>query len=125
MASSARHVVRRDVVKETLGDGEMAPADLDLGRALGRDRRHRGCEQVAHVRRLGRRGDGCDAARLGYALGGGEHRRTAEAVPDQECRRPVVAAQVVGGRDQVVDVGGESSVGEVALATAKPGEVEA
>src|SRR5580700_6778704 len=50
-------------------------------------------------------------------------RGAAEAVPDQDrgChkRRP----QMIGGGDQIVDIGGERGVGELALAGAEPGEI--
>src|SRR5262245_37993674 len=39
--------------------------------------------------------------------------------------RLIVAPQIVGGADQILDVGGEAGIGEVALRRAKPGEVEA
>ena len=44
---------------------------------------------------------------------------------DQQGRRLVFAPQEVGGGQQVGDVGGEVAVGEVALAGAQTGEVEA
>ncbi len=39
--------------------------------------------------------------------------------------RLVVAPQIVGGADEILDVGGEVGIGEVALRRAEPGEVEA
>ena len=41
--------------------------------------------------------------------GGGEDRRAAEAVPDQERGRPAGFAQMIGGADEIGDVGREAS----------------
>ena len=43
---------------------------------------------------------------------------------DQDRRRAVHFAQVIGGGDQVVDIRGKMRVGEFALAAAQPGEIE-
>ena len=75
--------------------------------------------------RVGRRRDGHDGARLGDMRRRCEHGGAAEAVADQDSRRTMNAAQVIGRRHQVGDVGGERRVGELAVARAEPGEVEA
>ena len=82
-------------------------------------------EQAGDVRRIARRGDGHHRARLGNAVRGGQHRGAAEAVADQDRRRAVRLAQMIGGGDQVVDVRGKMRVGEFAFAGAEPGEIEA
>src|SRR5262249_46789627 len=71
------------------------------------------------------RGDRHHRARLCHFGGGGEHRRAAEAVADEDCGRAGAAAQLVRGRDQIGDVGGRGGVGEFALARTEAGEVEA
>ena len=45
-------------------------------------------------------------------MGGGEHSGSAEAVADQNRGRGKGLTQVVGGGDQIVDVGGERGVGD-------------
>ena len=64
-------------------------------------------------------------ARASGCVRGGQHRGAAEAVPDQDRGRAMHLAQMVGGRDQIGDVGGERRVGELAFAGAEAGEIEA
>ena len=61
---------------------------------------------------------------LGNPVRGRQHRAAAEAVADQDRRRAVHLAQMIGGGDQIVDVGGKMRVGEFAFAAAEPGEIE-
>ena len=60
----------------------------------------------------------------GICAGGGEDRGAAEAVADQDRRRLAGFAQMIGGADEIGDVGRERRVGEIALAGAEPGEIE-
>ena len=76
------------------------------------------------MRRVEGRGDCHHRARLGDALRCGEHRRAAEAMPDQDCWRGERAAQMVRGGDQIVDVRRKRGVGELALARTQAGEIE-
>jgi outer membrane scaffolding protein for murein synthesis (MipA/OmpV family) len=71
-------------------------------------------EELRYVLRVRRRADGRDADGLGDARRGGQHRGAAQAVAHQDLGRRALAAQPVGGGDQVVHVGGEVGVGEVA-----------
>ena len=64
------------------------------------------------------------AARLGNAMRRGQHRGAAETMADQDRRRAGHLAQVIGGGDQIVDVGGKMRVGEFAFAAAEAGEIE-
>ena len=73
-------------------------------------------EEVPHVGWIGRRTDGDHRPALGYLPGRRQHRGPAQAVPDQQVRGLAVAAQVVGYRDQVLDVGAEVRVRELAVA---------
>ena len=77
------------------------------------------------MRRIERRADRHHGARLGDAVRGREHRGAAEAVADQDRRRGERLPQMIGGGDQIVDIRGESGVGELAFAGAEPGEIEA
>jgi len=56
--------------------------------------------------------------------GDGDHCGTAEAVADEQLWRSVVLAEPRCGEPEVVEVGGEVSVGEIAFARAEAGEVE-
>ena len=94
-----------------------SPFCMDVGDML--------LEQAGDMRGIGRRRDGRDRARLRHLLRRGQHGGAAEAVADQDRGRPEHLAQVIRGRDQVGDVGGERRVGELALARAEPGEIEA
>ena len=82
-------------------------------------------EQPDDVRRIERRRDRHHGARLGDAVRGGEHRGAAEAVADQNRRRHQRRPQMIGGGDQIVDIRRERGVGELALAGAEPGKIEA
>lgn len=74
---------------------------------------------------IGRRADGGNGLRFGHPGRRRQHRGPAEAVADQDPRRLSARAEEIGSCDQVADVGRESGVGEVAVAAAKTGEVEA
>ena len=62
-------------------------------------------EQADHMRWIGWRGNGYDRTRLGDAVCRGEHRRTAEAVADQNCGRADLRLQMIRGGNEIVDVG--------------------
>ncbi len=108
----------RHVVEEFALDRERPPGELHLELAFLLDRIDVLLEQAGDVRGIVGRGDGHHRAHLGYAVRGGEHGRAAEAVADQDRRRAARLAQVIGGGDQVVDVGGKMRVGEFAFAGA-------
>src|SRR6185312_5505863 len=55
---------------------------------------------------------------------GGEHGGTAQRVSDKNCRRTIVGAQMVGGEDKVLDVGGEIGALKLSLGGSEPREVE-
>ena len=76
------------------------------------------------MRRIEGRGNRHHRPRLGDAMRGGEHRRAAEAMSDQDRWRGERAAQMVGGRDQIVDVRRKRRVGELAFTCAQAGEIE-
>ena len=67
------------------------------------------------------RGDGPDLWEIG---GDGDHCGSAEAVADEKLWRGVVLAEPPGGEPEVVEVGGEVGVGEIAFARTEAGEVE-
>jgi hypothetical protein len=76
------------------------------------------------MRGIGRRRDGHDRPGFGNLSGGGEDRRTPEAVAGQDRGRFSGFAQMIGGADEVGDVGRKGRVGKIAFAGAEPGEVE-
>lgn len=82
-------------------------------------------EQANHMRGIERRTDGHNGSRFVDRAGGGEHGSDAETVADQERRRRERQPQMIGRRDQIFDVRGERRIGELSLAGAKPGEIEA
>ena len=114
-----------DVVEKLAPDAERPTRQHDLALALRADIRDLLLEQPGHVARIGWRRDGRDGSRLGDARRGGEHRGAAEAVADQQRGRALRAAQMIGGRHEIGDVGGEIRIGELAFARAEAGEVEA
>ena len=127
LAQVAERLVRplaREIVEQLPADPERPSTEDDLGLAgpldlvALRDERE-------HVRGIGRRGDGGDADGLRDLARGREHGGAAEAVPDEELRGAIAAAQEIDGRDQIGPVRREVRVGEVPAAAAEPGEVEA
>ena len=75
--------------------------------------------------RVGGRGDRHHRAGFRHRGRGRQDGGAAETVADEERGRALDPPQVVGGRDQVGDIGGESRIGELAFARAEPGEIEA
>ena len=102
---------------------KLRPASV-TGDAVALDVGELGVEMVQHVGDVGGAAIVTTAV-ASHAVGGGEHRGAAERVADEQGRRREPLAQMVGGAHQVLDVGGERGVGELALRRAEPGEVEA
>ena len=114
-----------DVIEKLLPDAERPSHEQHLRLALGLDLRPLVGEEMGDMGRIGGRADGGDGNRFRHTMGGGQHGRAAEAVADQDLRRHVVIAQEVGGLHQILDIRGEVGVGEIALAGAEAGEIEA
>ncbi len=124
VAQALFELLRCDVVQEFLADAEGAARERDLDLALLLNVGDMLLEQTGDVPRIGRRRNRRDRARFRHLRRGGQHRRAAEAVADQDRGRLIHLAQVIRGRDQIGDVGGKRRVGELALARAEPGEIE-
>src|SRR5262249_41220164 len=114
-----------EVVDEIAADAKLPTREGRLDLTLGADLVETILEQAGHVGGIAGCGDRHHRARLRHLGGGGEHRGAAEAVADEDRGRGGAAAQLVRGRDQVGDIGGECGVGEFAFARAEAGEVEA
>ena len=108
-----------EIVEELLADREAAAAEIDLGRAARLGLLGRRGEQRPQMRGIGRRIDGDDAYRFRHVGGHRQHRRSTETVPDQERRSPVFPTHELGGGPEVVKIGREVGVREVALGTAE------
>ena len=119
-----RQVVLGDVVEEFALDVERAAGQRDFDLALLADVLDAILEQMRDMRGIGGRGDGHDRFCLGDLPGGGQNRGAAKAVADQDRRRLAGLPQMIGGANEIGDVGGEGRVGEIAFAGAEPGEVE-
>ena len=104
------------VVEEFALDAERPPGQRHFDLALFLDCVDVLLEQADDMRGIVRRGDGHHRARVGNAVRGGQHGAAAQAVADQDRRRAVHLAQMIGGGDQVVDVRGKMRVGEFAFA---------
>jgi len=103
------------VLDERAPNAERPAGQLDFGLAFGPDPIERTAELPEHVRHIGRRADRHDGLRLGNAFGRRQHGGSAERMADEYDGCLVVAPQVVGGADEILDVGGEVGIGEVAL----------
>ena len=69
--------------------------------------------------------DSRDGDRFGHARRGSEDGSAAERMADQEARCTDLAPHEIRSRDQVIDVRRKIGVGELALAGAEAGEIEA
>jgi hypothetical protein len=111
--------------RKFLPDAELAAGELD-GRLPGAlDLVEIAGEVLHHVRRIARRRDGRHGPDFGDFAGRCQHGGAAEAVADENGRRLVLLTQPVGGAHEILHIGTEIGVGELALARAEPGEVEA
>ena len=120
-----RHqIMLGDVVEEFALDMERPPGELHLDLALGADVLDPILEEMRDMRGIGGRGDGDDRLGVGNLPGGGEDRGAAEAVADQDRGRLPGFAQMIGGADEVGDIRRKGRIGKIALAGAKPGEIE-
>ena len=113
-----------DVVEEFALDVKRPPGELHLDLAMLADVLDAIPEQMGDMDGIGGRRDGHDRLGIRNLPGGGEDRRAAEAVPDQERGRPAGFAQMIGGADEVGDVGREGRICKFALAGAEAGKVE-
>ena len=118
-------ILLRDIVEQAAADAERPAGQRHLDLVLIVELGNAFAEQPDHMGRIERRRDRHHGARLGDAMRGGEHRGAAEAVADQDRRRHERRPQMIGGGDQIVDIRRKRGVGELALAGAKPGKIEA
>ena len=118
-------ILLRDIVEQGAADAKRPAGQRHLDLVLIVELGNAFAEQPDDMRRIGRRRDRHHGARLGDAVRGGEHRGAAEAVADQDRRRHERRPQMIGGGDQIVDIRRERGVGELALAGAEPGKIEA
>ena len=102
-----------DVVEEFALDVERPAGELNLDLAVLADVLDAILEQMGDMDGIGGRGDGHDRLGIRNLPGGGEDRRTAEAVADQDRGRPAGFAQMIGGADEIGDVGREGRIGEI------------
>ena len=124
-AGDIRHqAVLGDIVEELAGDMERPAGERDLDLAVRADVLDAVLEQAGDMGGIGGGGDSDDGSGVRNFSCGGEDRGAAEAVADQDRRRFSGFAQMIGGVNQVGDVGGEGGVGKIAFAGAEPGEIE-
>ena len=107
---------------------------LDPERPAGECTSTSPCARMSSIRSVNRcvtcagsdgRGDGDDRLGLRDLPGGGEEAAPPRLWPISSAGACAGVAQMVGGADQIGDVGREGGVGEFAFAGAEPGEVEA
>jgi hypothetical protein len=113
------------VFQQLAPDGEAARADLYRGLALAADGLFLRREQAAHMLGAGRRADGGDGLDRRQPMRRRQDGGAAQAVADQQPGGAPLALQRRCGGQQIVHVRREIGIGEVALAAAQPGEVEA
>jgi hypothetical protein len=118
-------ILRTHVLQELTADGEPPSGKLNRRLARALDSGHFGLEACNHVFRIGRCCDRHHRLYVRQVAGGREYRRAAERVTDQKLGRPMMLCEIVGGAAEVLDVGGEVRVGELATRGAEAREVEA
>ncbi len=125
MRNPRRLVLPAQIFDKVAAQRETAPGDRHLRVAVARCRGELRLQRVQEMRGGKRGADDRDRSGVGDAGSGSKHRRTAEAVPDQERRRPAFGAQPCRRREDVRDVRAEPGIGEIAFAAAEAGKVEA
>jgi hypothetical protein len=113
-----------DIVEEFAFDVERTAGQRDLHLAMPADVLDAILEQPGDMGGIRGGCDRDDGCRVRNLPGGGENRRAAEAVADQDRRRFPCVAQMVGGPYQVGDVRGKRRIGEIAFAGTEPRKVE-
>ena len=104
LGNLVRQGLAANIVEKRFGNVERPARQCHLGAPVAFDVPDLGGEILNDVVGIGGRRDGRDRLDLGNASGRGQHRRSAEAVPDEERRRLVLGAQVIGGANQVLDI---------------------
>jgi hypothetical protein len=119
------HVLCAHVVDEILANPEFPSRQLHARLTVALDLVDVAGKALQHMSRIERRADRCHRLCLGDLAGRGEDCGTAQTVSDEKRRCLMLLAQPVGGLDEVLDIGAEVGVGELAFAGAQPGEIEA
>ena len=116
-----------DPFEEIAAEREIAPADRDLALAFLADRLEIAIDPLEHMRHIAGCADSGDCGDLVKAqiIRRRQHRRTAEAMPDQQDRLRETHQQFFRCRNQIGDIGGEAGTAEFAIAPAQPGKVKA
>ena len=118
-------VLLGNVLQKLLFDGELPASERDLRLAVLFDAVQIGGEIVHHMGRIGRRADGGDRLHFRDVASGGQHRRAAQRMADQDGGCFTVRPHPVHRAHQIGDVGGKVGRGEIAVGMAKAGEIKA
>ncbi len=114
-----------DILQKLALDRECSPGERHGSLALVADLVQLGSEVARHMRGIRGRADGCDSLRLRNVACGGQHRRAAKAMPDENIDGHQGFAKVLGRGKQILHVGGKVRIREFALAHAEAREIEA
>lgn len=118
-------VVTVEVGEKAFADVEFAARKGDFGLALGTDLREVVFEELGDVAGVVGSAESDDVREFGDLAGSGEDSGTSEGVPEDESGGGEVFSEVIGGGDEVLDVGDEGGVGEVSVGIPESCEVEA
>jgi hypothetical protein len=115
--------LRGDVVEELPTDAEHTAPQIHLGLPAPLDLLPPAAEGVRDMSRVHRGTDRGHRRDLGYPVSGGQHRCAAQGMPDEDRRCREVFAQMVRGTHEIVHIGAERTVGEVAPGLTEAGEI--
>jgi hypothetical protein len=105
LGNTRGEILLGNVVKQGAADAEWPSGERHLDFAFGFYFFDAFGEQAGNMGRIEWCGYGHDRTRFGNPMRRGEHRRTAEAVADQNRRRADLLLQMIRSGNEIVDVG--------------------
>ncbi len=128
--ADARYLVQQiggfGAFDECVAEVERTPADGYLAFSIGANGGQIAFDPGEHMGHVGRCADGRNAGDFRHTdiVRRRQHGRPAQTVTDQQYLLAVPFVQMVGGRDQIIHIGGKTGTPEFPFAFAQPGEIE-
>src|SRR5262245_33568975 len=112
------------ILDQLPADGEGATTECNVGNAITFNISEMRLKLMQHMRDIRRRADRYDCRCLRYTVRCSQHRSATQRVTYENCRGPIVRAQVIGGEDEILDIRGEIGVRELPLGGSEPCEIK-